>query len=38
LKDPGTLDKILAKGSEDAAALATQHLKEIKEIVGFLRV
>ena len=38
LKDPVTLDKILAKGSEDASVLATQHLKEIKEIVGFLRV
>lgn len=35
LQDTATLDKILKKGAEDAQALATQHLKEIKEIVGF---
>lgn len=38
LNDPVSLDKILAKGSEDAQKIATQNLKEIKEIVGFLRV
>lgn len=38
LKDPETLDKILAKGSESAQKIASQNLKEIKEIVGFLKV
>lgn len=37
LKDPATLDSILKKGGEDANQLASQHLKEIKEIMGFLR-
>lgn len=36
LQDSGTLDKILKKGAENACELATQHLNEIKEIVGFL--
>lgn len=37
LKDPGILDEILKKGAEAANDLASQHLREIKEIVGFLR-
>jgi tryptophanyl-tRNA synthetase len=37
LQDPATLDKILKKGAETAQDLAIQHLKEIKEIVGFWR-
>ncbi|MBA3813161.1 MAG: tryptophan--tRNA ligase [Alphaproteobacteria bacterium] len=38
LKDPASLDRILKKGGEEANELASQNLKEIKEIVGFLRV
>jgi tryptophanyl-tRNA synthetase len=37
LKDPVSLDRILKKGGEDANQVASQTLKEIKEIVGFLR-
>jgi len=37
LKDPGNLDRILQKGAEEANTLASQHLREIKEIIGFLR-
>lgn len=37
LKDPATLDGILKKGGEAANDLASQHLREIKEIVGFLK-
>jgi tryptophanyl-tRNA synthetase len=38
LKDPEALDKILTKGAEKANTLASQNLKEIKEIVGFLKI
>lgn len=37
LKDPATLDGILKKGGEAANDLASRHLKEIKEIIGFLK-
>lgn len=37
LDDPATLDRILKKGGEAANDLASQHLREIKEIVGFMR-
>ena len=37
LKDPAILDGILKKGGEAANDLASQNLREIKEIVGFLR-
>ncbi len=37
LADPGYVDSILYKGYERAAAIAALHLKEVKEIVGFLR-
>ena len=37
LKDPGSLDSILTKGGEKANGLASKNMKEIKDIVGFLR-
>lgn len=37
LQDPAELDKILAKGADTANTLASQHLKEIKDIIGFLK-
>jgi len=38
LKDPHYLDSILKKGVEKAKTLALQHLKEVHDIVGFLRL
>ena len=37
LTDPATLDGILNKGGEAAEDLASQNLREIKDILGFLR-
>ncbi len=37
LKDPVYLDDILKKGSFKANELATQNMKEIKDIIGFLK-
>lgn len=38
LKDSAALDEILKKGAEAANILATKHLAEVKELVGFLKV
>lgn len=38
LEDPQHLDKILKKGADAANTLASQHLDEIKEIIGFLKI
>jgi len=38
LAHPAEIDKILAKGAEKAEALASRHMREIKDIVGFWRV
>ena len=37
LKDPDSLDSILKKGAEKANVLASENMKEIKGIVGFLK-
>ena len=37
LKDPATLDGVLKKGGEAANDLASKNLREIKEIIGFLK-
>lgn len=37
LKDPTHLDQILIKGALEANTLATQNLREIKEIIGFFK-
>jgi tryptophanyl-tRNA synthetase len=37
LKDPATLDSIMKKGAEVANVMASKHLAEIKELVGFLK-
>lgn len=37
LKDPATLDRLMKKGAEAANALATKHLAEVKQLVGFLK-
>jgi tryptophanyl-tRNA synthetase len=36
LKDPSFLEGVLKKGAEKAQALASQNMKEIKDIIGFL--
>lgn len=36
LADPAELDRILARGTEKARALADLHMREIKDVVGFL--
>lgn len=38
MQDVSYIDKALREGSEKAAAIAEKHMKEIKEIVGFLVV
>jgi tryptophanyl-tRNA synthetase len=35
--DPGYIDRILRQGAERARAIADPHLREIQDIVGFLR-
>ena len=38
LKDRGYLDAILKKGADKARGLALQHLNEVQDMVGFLKV
>lgn len=38
LKDPDSLDSLLQKGAEKANDLASQNMREIKNIVGFLKL
>jgi tryptophanyl-tRNA synthetase len=38
LKDPVFLDSVLKRGTEKARDIALQHLSEIQDIVGFLRM
>lgn len=38
LKDPTSLDAFLKKGSDKASSLASLHIKEIQDIVGFLNI
>lgn len=37
MSDPGYVDGILRQGAERAGAIAQQHLREVYDIVGFLR-
>ena len=37
LKDPAEIDRILRSGAERAQAIATPNLREIQDLVGFLR-
>lgn len=37
LADPGEIDRILRQGAEKAGAMASQHMDEIKDIIGLLR-
>lgn len=37
LGDPAEIDAVLRRGAERAGAIAEQHMKEIKDIVGLLR-
>jgi tryptophanyl-tRNA synthetase len=38
MKDPGAVDAVLKRGAERADAIARPILKEVEEIVGYLRV
>ncbi len=38
LKDPEFLDAILKKGADKARALALQHLNEVQDIIGILKI
>jgi len=37
MADPGYIDSVLRQGAEQAGALASRHLDEVKDIVGLLR-
>ena len=37
MQDPAEIDRILRRGAERAQAMAAPHLREIQDLVGFLR-
>ena len=37
MADPGYVDGILRKGADKAGSIAAKHLREIQDLVGFLR-
>ncbi len=37
MADPGYVDGVLRRGAEKAGTMATRHLREFQDLVGFLR-